>query len=102
MMRSAVEGHHRQTDHLRVVLDHQPLDGGEDATLDEDQIGDGDVMTGTRVPGERRERPVGHPHRQGGRVLERVRHREKEHSHGSAAASGYAESYCASRTATSG
>ena len=46
--------------------------------LDEDEVGDRDVMVGIDVPRERRQRPVRHPHRQRRRVLERVGHREEQ------------------------
>ena len=60
----------------------QRLDRGAHAVLDEDQVGDHDVVGRIDVPGQRRERAVGHADGQGGHVLERVRHRQEEHVHG--------------------
>src|SRR4030095_497762 len=38
-------------------------------------------MRWIEIASERREGAVGHPHRQAGRVLERIRHREQQNSH---------------------
>ncbi len=79
--RAALERHDRKTDDLRVVLAHQPFDGGHHAILDEDQVGDGDAVTGPHVARERSEGPVRHAHGERRRVLEGVRHGEEQYAH---------------------
>ena len=78
----ALERHHGEPDDVWLPVTYQPLDGGDDAILDEDQVGDGYLMAGR--PRCRRATPAHHSacawSAQG--VLERVWHREQQHSHG--------------------
>jgi hypothetical protein len=78
---SPLERHHRQADHVGILLAHQPFDRWNDRILNEDEIGGRDAVTPARVASERRQRPIRHAHRQRGRMLERVRHREEENPH---------------------
>ncbi len=73
--------HHRQADDVRLFIVQQPLERAADGRLDEDQVRNRHVVVRVDVAGERRERPVGHPDRHGGHVLERVRHRQQEDIH---------------------
>ena len=73
--------HDRQADDIGLVLAHQPLDGGDDLGLDQDEVGDRDAMMRIEVAGQRRERAVGHPDHDRRHVLEGIRHREQEHIH---------------------
>ena len=59
----------------------QPLDGGQDAIVHEDEIGDGDAVMRVDIAGQRRERAVRHADGDWRHVLERVRHREQQDVH---------------------
>ena len=80
--RAALEGHHRQPDHIGLVLAHQPIDRRADLALGEHQVGDGHAVVRVDVAGERAERRVRHADGHGRSVLERVRHREQQDVHG--------------------
>src|SRR5215467_10103737 len=77
----SLEGHHRQPHEVGLELSDESLHRFSDTRLDQNQIGDGYAMMRVEVTGERCERTVGHSNRQGGHVLERVRHGEQEHAH---------------------
>jgi hypothetical protein len=57
------------------------LYGSPDTFLDQNEIGHGDSMVRVNVPGERSESTVGHADANGRRMLERVRHGEKQNIH---------------------
>ena len=78
---AALERHHREPDDVRPELLEEPFDRGPDARLHEDEVCDGHAVVRVHVAGERGERAARHPHREGGHVLEGVRHREQEHVH---------------------
>ena len=76
-----LEGHHREPDHVGLLLADEPFDGRANGRLREDQIGDRNVVMRIEIACERSERPIRHPHRYGRRVLERIRHREQQDAH---------------------
>jgi hypothetical protein len=78
---SALERHHRQTYDVGRQARGQVGDRLDHATLDENEVGDGDVVMRVDVAGQRGERAVRHAHGNGRHVLERVRHREQQNLH---------------------
>jgi hypothetical protein len=77
----ALERHDRQADHVRRQLGDEPCDGLRHRALHEHEIGHRHLVMRIRVPRERRQRAIRHPHRHGRRVLERIRHREEQDVH---------------------
>ncbi len=78
---AALERHHRQPDHVRLLLADEPRDDVAHAILNEDEIGDRDPVVRVDVARERRQGTVRHPDRHRGHVLERVGHRQQEDVH---------------------
>jgi hypothetical protein len=78
---SALEGHDRQAHDVGLALPHEPLHRLANARLDQDEIGDGDLVMRVDVTGEGRERPVGHTDGDRRHVLEGVRHGEQQDAH---------------------
>ena len=71
----SLEGHHRESHHVRLDVPNEALERLRHAALDEDQIGDRHPVVGIDVARERGQRPVGHPNGHRRHVLERVGHR---------------------------
>ena len=79
--RAALKGHHRQPDQLGLEIAHQPLDRAAHRRLHEHQVGDRDAVMRVDIPGQRRQRAVGHPDRHRRGVLERIGHRQEQNPH---------------------
>ena len=79
--RAALKRHDRQADDVGIDLAHQSLDGLAHPPGDENQVGNGDPVVRIDVPRQRGERPVRHPHRDVGGVLEGIGHREEKDVH---------------------
>ena len=62
--RTALERHDREPDQRRIERAHQPLDRLRDAILHQHQIRNRHLMVRIDVAGQRRQRPVRHPHRE--------------------------------------
>jgi hypothetical protein len=81
LRRHALKRHHGEPDDVRLVRLDEAHDRLGHRRLHEHEIGDGDVVVGVDVTGERCQRVVGHTHRQRRRMLERVGHREQQEVH---------------------
>jgi hypothetical protein len=67
---TALKRHDRQPDDVRLQRADQPLHGGPNAPVGEDQIPNRHGVVRVEIAGQRPERTIRHPRRDDGRVLE--------------------------------
>ena len=79
--RPPLKGHDRESNDCGIKLANQPGNSLPNPTIAEDQIRHGNLMVGIHIPGQRRQRAVGHADGDRGHVLEIIWHGEQEDVH---------------------
>ena len=77
LRRPTLERHDREPDDVGRVVHHESSNGAGQTLLREDEVGDRGVVVRIDIARQRRKRSVRQPHRDRGRVLERVGHGEQ-------------------------
>ncbi len=77
----ALEGHDRKADEFRLQFGDQALDSLADLVLNQNQVQTGHLVMGIDIPGERGKGAVRHTDRDGGHVLEGIRHCHQQNVH---------------------